>query len=53
MLKVLSLSKINYLIDYVIPSQLFDSVLLEQTRLYFAKNKLEIASTKQLENSFC
>jgi hypothetical protein len=25
-------------------------VLLEQTRTYFAKNKIEIVSTKQLEN---
>jgi hypothetical protein len=25
-------------------------VLLEQTRLYFAKNKIEIVGTKQLEN---
>ena len=34
----------------MIPRHLSDSVLLEQTRLYFAKNKIEIVSTKQLEH---
>jgi hypothetical protein len=33
----------------VIPRQLSDSVLLEQTRLYFSKNKIEIVSAQQLE----
>ena len=41
---------INYLVDNLIPRHLSDSVLLEQTRLYFAKNKIEIVGTKQLEN---
>jgi len=41
---------INYLVDNLIPRHLSDSVLLEQTRLYFAKNKIEIVSTKQLEH---
>jgi TnpA family transposase len=42
-------SIINYLVDNLIPRQLSDSVLLEQTRLYFSKNKIEIVSTQQLE----
>jgi Domain of unknown function (DUF4158) len=33
-------SRINYLVDNLIPRQLSDSVLLEQTRLYFSKNKI-------------
>ena len=41
---------INYLIDQLIPRYLSDSVLLEQVRAYFAKNKIEIVSAKQLEN---
>lgn len=41
---------INYLVDNLIPRHLSDAVLLEQTRTYFAKNKIEIVSTKQLEN---
>ena len=41
---------INYLVDNLIPRHFSDSVLLEQTRTYFAKNKIEIVSTKQLEN---
>jgi len=41
---------INYLVDNLIPRHLSDSVLLEQTRTYFVKNKIEIASTKQLES---
>ncbi len=42
-------SIINYLVDNLIPRQLSDSVLLEQTRLYFSKNKIEIVSTQQLD----
>jgi hypothetical protein len=41
---------INYLVDNLIPRHLSDSVLLEQIRLYFAKNKIEIVGIKQLEN---
>ncbi len=41
---------INYLVDNLIPIHLSDSVLLEQTRTYFVKNKIGIVSTKQLEN---
>jgi TnpA family transposase len=40
----------NYLVDKLIPRHLSDSVLLEQTRTYFAKNKIEIVQTEQLEN---
>ena len=47
---MLARSSINYLVDNLIPRHLSDSVLLEQTRLYFAKNKIEIVGTKQLEN---
>jgi len=40
----------GYLVDNLIPRHLSDSVLLEQTRSYFAKNKIEIGSIKQLED---
>lgn len=41
---------INYLVDDLIPRHLPDSVLLEQIRTYFAKNKVEIVNTQPLEN---
>lgn len=41
---------INYLVDDLIPCHMSDSVLLEQIRTYFAKNKIEIVNTKQLES---
>lgn len=41
---------IDYLVDNLISRYLSDAVLLEQTRTYFVKNKIEIVSTKQLEN---
>jgi TnpA family transposase/DNA-binding Xre family transcriptional regulator len=41
---------INYLVDNLVPRYLSDSVLLEQTRTYFTKNKIEIVSIKQLDN---
>lgn len=45
-----SINIINYLVDQLIPRHLSESVLLEQVRLYFVKNKIEIVSTKQLEH---
>jgi TnpA family transposase len=41
---------ISYLVEGLIPRHLSDSVLFEQTRGYFAKNKIEIPDTSQLEN---
>ena len=41
---------INYLVDNVIPRYHPDSVIIEQLRLYFVKNRIEIVSTKQLES---
>ena len=41
---------INHLADNLIPRCLSDAVLVEQTRSYFANNKIEIAGTKQLDN---
>ena len=41
---------IDYLVNQLIPQHLPESVLLEQVRLYFVKNKIEIVSTKQLEH---
>lgn len=41
---------IDYLIKQLIPRHLPESVLLEQVRTYFVKNKIEVVSTKQLEN---
>ena len=41
---------IDYLINNLIPRHLSDSVLFEQTRTYFAKNKIEISDKNQLEN---
>jgi len=40
----------SHLVDNLIPSDLSDSVLLDQTRAYFVKHKIEIVSIKQLEN---
>ena len=40
---------INYLVNQLIPQHLPESVLLEQLRMYFVKNKIEIVSSKQLE----
>ena len=41
---------IHHLVDNLLPRYLSDSVLLEQTRTYFVKNKIEIVSIKQLED---
>jgi len=41
---------INYLVDNVIPRYHPDSVIIEQLRSYFVKNRIEIVSTKQLES---
>lgn len=41
---------IEYLVNQLIPRHLPESVLLEQTRIYFVTNKIEIGSTKQLEH---
>ena len=41
---------INHLIDRLIPRHLPESVLLEQVRMYFLKNKIEVVSTKQLKS---
>ncbi|WP_250311133.1 Tn3 family transposase [Rickettsia endosymbiont of Oedothorax gibbosus] len=40
----------NYLVDDLIPRHFSDSVLLEQIRTYFIKDRIEIVNTKQLEN---
>ena len=45
-----SINIINYLVDQLIPRHLSKSILLEQVRLYFVKNKIEIVRTKQLEH---
>jgi len=41
---------VSYLVDNVIPRYHPDSVIIEQLRLYFVKNRIEIVSTKQLES---
>lgn len=40
---------INYLVNQLISQHLPESVILEQLRVYFVKNKIEIVSSKQLE----
>ena len=41
---------IDYLVDKLIPRHLSETVLHEQVRMYFVKNKIEIVSTNQLEH---
>lgn len=41
---------IEYLVNQLIPRHLPESALLEQVRIYFVTNKIEIVSTKQLEH---
>ena len=41
---------IEYLVNQLIPRHLPESALLEQVRIYFVTNKIEIVSIKQLEH---